>query len=85
MAAKMQNKPKEKWWFFMKFPFMYIIIITQNTGIFISGFKSSLYLIWQSLLSILLIFYIFYRKLGYRNHCYQDNIKRGRKKEKANV
>lgn len=71
--------------FFVKFPFMYIIIITQNTGMFISGFKSSLYLIWQSLLSILSIVYIFNRKLEPRNHCYPDNIERGRKKGRANV
>lgn len=71
--------------FLMKFPFMYIIIIIQNNGVFISGFKSSFLLIWQSLLSILSIVYIFNRKLGFRDHCYPDNTKGGRKKERANV
>lgn len=41
--------------------------------------------IWQSLLSVLSVVYIFNRKLGYRNHCYPGNIKRGRKKERTNV
>lgn len=79
------NKPKEKCGFLEKFPFMYIIILIQNDGILISGFKSSLHLIWQSLLSVLSIVYIFNRKMGYRNHCYPDNIKGRRKKERANV